>query len=52
MSGYAAHPNIRGVLYMTDNHRVARLIDTVSTRLGISELIHLQRISLQAGELA
>ena len=52
MSGYAAHPNIRGVLYMTDNHRVARLIDTVSTRLGISELIHLQRISLQAAELA
>ena len=52
MRGYAAQPNIRGVLYMTDNHRVALLIETVSAHLGISELIHLQRISLQAGELA
>ncbi|MBV8991426.1 MAG: hypothetical protein JO286_06205 [Solirubrobacterales bacterium] len=52
MSGYAAHPNIRGVLYMTDDHRVARLIDTLSTRLGISELIHLQRIRFQALEPA
>ena len=50
-SGYAAAPNIRGVLYMTDHRRVARLIETVSARLGISELIHVQRISLRAVEL-
>ena len=37
---------------MTDDHRVARLVETVSGRLGISALIHLQRISIPAVELA
>ena len=52
MSAYAAQSNIRGVLYMTDDPRVARVIETVSGRLGISPLIHLQRIRLQAVEPA
>lgn len=52
MSGYAAQPNIRGVLYMTDDEHVARAIKTVSDRLGISTLIHLQRIKIQAPEPA
>lgn len=51
MSGYAADPNIRRVLYMTDDQVVARVIDTVSRHLGISALIHIQRISLQAVDL-
>lgn len=51
MSGYAADPSIRGVLYMTDDQRVAHIIETVSGRLGISPLIHLQRIRLSAVEL-
>lgn len=51
MAVYAAEPNIRGVLYMTDEQRIARVIATVSARLGISPLIHLQRISLKAAEL-
>jgi hypothetical protein len=48
MSGYAAHPNIRGVLYMTDDPSVAQVVETVSDHLGISALIHLQRINIQA----
>jgi hypothetical protein len=52
MTGYAAQPNIRSVLYMTDDQRVAHVIKTVSGRLGISALIHLQRISIPAGEPA
>ena len=51
MSGYAAQPNIRGVNYMTDDQRVARLVHTLSARLGISALIHLQRIKIEAVEL-
>jgi hypothetical protein len=43
MNGYASVPNIRGVLYLTDDRRVARVVETVSGRLGISALIHLQR---------
>lgn len=50
MSGYAVAPAISGVLYMTDDERVARVIETVSDRLGISPLIHLQRIKIQAAE--
>jgi hypothetical protein len=52
MSGYAAQPSIRGVLYMTDDEPVARVIKTVSERLGISPLIHLQRIKIQAADPA
>ena len=52
MSGYAADPNIRVVLYMTDDPRVAQLVETVSGRLGISKLIHLQRIKIHAAEPA
>jgi hypothetical protein len=52
MSGYAAEPNIRSVLYMTDDQRVAQLVETVSGRLGISPLIHLQRIRFRGAELA
>jgi hypothetical protein len=52
MSGYAAEPNIRSLLYMTDDQRVAQLVETVSGRLGISALIHLQRIRFRGAELA
>lgn len=52
MSGYAAQPNIRSVLYMTDDHRVDRVIETVAGRLGLSALIHLQRIKIHADEPA
>ncbi|HTX11963.1 MAG TPA: hypothetical protein VME22_25300 [Solirubrobacteraceae bacterium] len=51
MSGYAAQPNLRGVLYMTDDQRVTRIVETTAARLGIAPLIHLQRIKLQAVEL-
>ena len=52
MSGYAAQPNIRGVLYMTHDQPIARLVETTAARLGISKLVHLQRIKLQAAEPA
>ena len=52
MSGYATEPNIRSVLYMTDDERVARVIQTASRRLGISALVHLQRIRIHGAELA
>jgi hypothetical protein len=52
MSGYAAQPNIRSVLYMIDEQDIARTIETTANRLGISKLIHLQRISLRTVDLA
>ena len=52
MSAYAAQPNLRGVIYMTDDQRVAGVVKTVSGRLGISALIHLQLIKFQTAEPA
>jgi hypothetical protein len=52
MRGYAAAPGIRGVLYMTDDDRVGLDVKTMSDRLGISALIHLQRITIPAAEPA
>jgi len=46
MSGYAAEPNVRSLLYMTDDPRVWRLVEAEAERLGISDLIHLQRIRI------
>jgi hypothetical protein len=52
MSGYAAQSNIRGVLYMIDDRDIARIIETTAAHLGLSALIHLQRVSTRAADLA
>jgi hypothetical protein len=52
MRGYAAESNIHRVLYMTDDQRVGRLFHTASSLLGLSALIHLQRVKIVVDEPA
>ena len=49
MRVYAAQPNIHRVLYMTDDQNAGRIAHTVSSRLGLSALIHIERVRIQAG---
>ena len=44
LSGYAADPRIDAVVYLVDKTNVARGIQATARKLGISDLIHVQRV--------
>ncbi len=44
LSGYAADPRIDAVVYLVDKTTVARGIQATARKLGISDLIHVQRV--------
>lgn len=44
LSGYAADPRIDGVVYLVQNASVARSVQGAARRLGISSLVHVQRV--------
>ncbi len=44
LSGYAADPRIDGVVYLVQTASVARSLHSAARRLGISSLVHVQRV--------
>jgi len=44
LSGYAADPRIDAVVYLVDEPHVSRAIQTTARKLGISDLVHVQRV--------
>lgn len=44
LGGYGADPRFDGVVYLVDRPAVARSVHAAARRLGISELVHLQRV--------
>lgn len=48
LAGYGADPRIDGVVYLVEHASVARTVQDTARRLGISALVHLQRVRLSA----
>jgi hypothetical protein len=44
LSGYAADPTVDGVVYLVQNATVARSVQAAARRLGITPLVHIQRV--------
>jgi hypothetical protein len=44
LAGYAADPRFDGVVYLVQNAAVARSVKSAARRLGISSLVHIQRV--------
>ncbi len=44
LGGYAADPRIDGVVYLVESYAVARSVQSTARRLGISSLVHIQRV--------
>ncbi|HEY1520662.1 MAG TPA: hypothetical protein VGF91_29835 [Solirubrobacteraceae bacterium] len=44
LAGYGADPRFDGVVYLVHSAPVARAVQAAARRLGISELVHLQRV--------
>jgi hypothetical protein len=49
LAGYAADPRIDAVLYVVDRPEVGRAISTTAARLGVSDLILVQRVRWGGG---
>jgi hypothetical protein len=46
LAGYGADPRIAGVVYLVQDAHIARAVETAARRVGIPELVHLQRVRL------
>jgi len=44
LAGYGADPRIDAVVYLVDNPQVGRAIRATARKLGISDLVHVQRV--------
>ena len=44
LAGYAADPRFAGVVYLVESRAVARSVQAAARRLGVSDLVHLQRV--------
>lgn len=44
LGGYGADPRFDGVVYLVDRPAVARSVQSAARRLGIAELVHVQRV--------
>jgi DNA-binding MarR family transcriptional regulator len=44
LAGYGADPRFDGVVYLVDRPGVARAVQATTRRLGISDLVHIQRV--------
>jgi hypothetical protein len=52
IAGYGADPRIDRVLYLVDDARVARGVRAAAANVGISHLVHVQRVSLAGADRA
>jgi len=50
IAGYGADPRVDGVLYLVDDARVARAVRAAAANVGISHLVHVQRVSLAGAD--
>jgi len=46
LAGYGADPRIDGVVYLVESAAVARSVQAAARRLGVSSLVHVQRVRL------
>ena len=44
LAGYGADPRIDGVAYLVQSQSVARAVERAARRVGVSDLVHLQRV--------
>jgi hypothetical protein len=44
LAGYGADPRIAGVVYLVERPAIARSVETGARRLGVSDLVHVQRV--------
>ena len=52
LAGYGADPRFDGVVYLVDRPLVARSVQSAARRLGISDLVHIQRVRSTASRNA
>jgi hypothetical protein len=52
LSGYGADPRIAGVVYLVQSQTVARSVERAARTIGVSDLVHLQRVRLKAARPA
>lgn len=48
LAAYAADPRIAGVVYLVQSQSVARSVERAARRVGVPDLVHLQRVRLAA----
>jgi hypothetical protein len=44
LAGYGADPRIAGVVYLVERPAIARSVETGARRVGVSDLVHVQRV--------
>jgi hypothetical protein len=52
LAAYGADPRIAGVVYLLETQRLARVVERAARKLGVSDLIHLQRVRLNVAQPA
>lgn len=48
LAGYGSDPRIDAVLYLVANGRIARAVIAAASRLGLSDLVHVQRVRVDS----
>lgn len=48
LAGYGADPRIAGVVYLVQSQSIARSVERAARKVGVSHLVHLQRVRYQA----
>jgi hypothetical protein len=52
LSGYGSDPRIAGVVYLVQSQTVARSVERAARKVGVSDLVHLQRVRLKVAQPA
>jgi hypothetical protein len=52
LAGYGADPRFDGVVYLVQSHTVARSVERAARKVGVSDLVHLQRVRSKAARPA
>jgi hypothetical protein len=52
LSGYGSDPRIAGVVYLVHSQTVARSVERAARKVGVSDLVHLQRVHFKVAQPA
>jgi hypothetical protein len=52
LGGYGADPRIAGVVYLVQSQTVARSVERAARKVGVADLVHLQRVRLKVAQPA
>jgi hypothetical protein len=52
LSGYGSDPRIAGVVYLVQSQTVARSVERAARKVGVSDLVHVQRVRLKVARPA